>query len=336
MKNKIVILILVTLTFMVVGCKREVKYNEKIESKDTVAENVEKTTLSTDEMFIEDINKSIKLRSEYVNIFNKSGKEKDNTFFSNCVKIESNILYKYKELDFKDNVLKDICSYYIEGIEKQEESLKFYDSDFNKYEEIYNEGLLLRAYSIVDLYQMKKLDIDEDVYNYFQEIASKGEEDDNIDFSILNGSYDEVYEFMKSIEGTEQEEKILEYFKKYPEAKTETYRRYEEYEAMLDDLEEYLEQDPTYKDSKEEYEKKQAKRDSIKAQFDENGINAYDVCLDILSNKYGDDVDIEYIEDDGNGMFEFYVDVENMKLPIKLYVDAYESKIYNIDMKLVE
>lgn len=89
-----------------------------------------------DKAFIKDVKKSFEARLNYLDDVD-SGKEDE--YLKEVVLKEKYILEKYKDAEFDSPELGKLAKDYIDGLNKQEESIKYYSSDFMKYEKLWGE-----------------------------------------------------------------------------------------------------------------------------------------------------------------------------------------------------
>ncbi|MDO7205622.1 hypothetical protein Q5M85_17460 [Paraclostridium bifermentans] len=115
-----------------------------------------------DKAFLKDAKKSFNARTSYLADV-ESGKvtSNENEFLKEAVLKEKNILGKYKDAEFDNPELGKLAKDYIEGLNKQEESIKYYSSDFMKYEKLWTEGYDMRSTAITTLVDKFGLELDE-------------------------------------------------------------------------------------------------------------------------------------------------------------------------------
>ncbi|MEH6939207.1 FxLYD domain-containing protein [Bacillus sp. JJ664] len=188
--NKSVLFLLFSFSFiLIVGCTKETSKKE------------EKTI---DSAFISDVEKETDKRWDYADkVEEEVIKPKDDIeHFEKLVSFEKN-LYKYLNKDFKDPKLKAIAENYINGVKSQEESIRYYNVDSEKNEEMWTKGYNDRStalLSLVDEYglklneeQFRDLKTNAQLVNEQNEIKKKIDEMvHNIKFNKVKSEYDWV------------------------------------------------------------------------------------------------------------------------------------------------
>lgn len=114
--------------------------------------------------FVKDVGKSFSSRSDYVDKVQKQKITVDDeiSYLTKCADIELDILSKYKEALFSDATLRKLALDYIEGVEIQKNSLKYYSSDSIKYSENWDLGYDTRSVALVRLVDEYKVVISEE------------------------------------------------------------------------------------------------------------------------------------------------------------------------------
>ena len=148
---------------------------------------------SVDNQFLSDVSKATEARWEYLD---KYTDESESVYLKEAVKKELDILEKYKTLNeeeevFNDPKLKKIAEDYIEALNTQIESIKYYTSDYTKYEEQWSDGYNKRSTLLVKLVDEYGLKLDEDGFAELKENAKAVTEKEKID--------EEIEEMVKSI-----------------------------------------------------------------------------------------------------------------------------------------
>ena len=77
-------------------------------------------------------------------------------------------LSKYKEIEFANKKFSDTANMYIEGCELQKQALKYYDSYYEGYTQVWAAGYYLRAHSLVALYDYYGVEIPDEVIANFR------------------------------------------------------------------------------------------------------------------------------------------------------------------------
>ena len=148
---------------------------------------------SVDNQFLSDVSKATEARWEYLD---KYTDESESVYLKEAVKKELYIIEKYKTLNeeeevFNDPKLKKIAEDYIEALNTQIESIKYYTSDYTKYEEQWSDGYNKRSTLLVKLVDEYGLKLDEDGFAELKENAKAVTEKEKID--------EEIEEMVKSI-----------------------------------------------------------------------------------------------------------------------------------------
>ena len=162
--KKILISIALILSLLAVGC------NATDEPK------------SIDNKFISDVSKAIESRWNYLDT---TTEESENVYLKQAVQKELDILTRYIELNeeeeiFSDPKLKKIAEDYINALNTQIESLKYYTADYVKYDEQWAEGFNERTTLLVQLVDEYGLKIDENKFAELRENAKVVEENNEI------------------------------------------------------------------------------------------------------------------------------------------------------------
>lgn len=173
--KKIIISIIAMFSLLIIGCS---------------SDNGPK---SVDNKFLSDVSKATEARWEYLD---KSTEESESVYLKEAVQKELNVLEKYNELNeevevFNDPRLKKIAEDYLEALNTQIESIKYYTSDYTKYDEQWSEGYNKRSTLLVQLVDEYGLKLDEDGFAELKENAKSVKEKEETD--------KEVEELVKSI-----------------------------------------------------------------------------------------------------------------------------------------
>lgn len=148
---------------------------------------------SVDNKFLSDVSKAIDARWDYLDT---TTEENESIYLKEAVQKELDVLSKYEELNeeeevFNDPRLKKIAVDYINALNTQIESIKYYTSDYLKYNEQWTEGYNERSTLLVQLVDEYGLKLDEDRFTELKENAKAVTENEEIN--------KEVEELVKSI-----------------------------------------------------------------------------------------------------------------------------------------
>lgn len=134
-----------------------------------------------DKAFIKDAKKSFNARSSYIDDV-ESGKItlNENEYFKEAVNKEKEILIKYKDAEFDNPELGKLAKDYIEGLNKQEEALKYYTSDIVKYDKLWTEGYNMRSTALTTLVDKFGLELDEKAFEELKNNAQVVKENNEI------------------------------------------------------------------------------------------------------------------------------------------------------------
>ncbi len=90
-------------------------------------------------------------------------------FFSTLIKEELSILEPYMNAELSDDeYFNYLCSNYIEGLNYQIQALDYYSFDFSAFEYDWNLGYEMRLSSIIELYEMYGMPLDDELYNIYR------------------------------------------------------------------------------------------------------------------------------------------------------------------------
>jgi hypothetical protein len=151
-KPSLALLISLAVTF-VVGCS-----NTKNVSND-------KKEKSVDSSFIDDLEKALEKRWDFIDDVEKEKVEveDDIKYIEKLLSYEKE-LYKYIDEDFNDQKLKAVAEDYLSGLKDQEESIKYYNVDFIKHDELWNKGYNERSISLLTLVEEYGLNVSEEQF----------------------------------------------------------------------------------------------------------------------------------------------------------------------------
>lgn len=168
--KNIIILIPIILGICLIGCTKN---------------NVEEVKIQ-DTHFILDLEKALESRWNYVSkVENDEIKvESDSEYYKECVNKELSKLETYKEAEFKDARLRKLMLDYIEGLNTQLDSIKYYDIDMLKYNELWTQGYNLRSKVIVELVEDYGLKVDEKELNKIKVNVQVLKEDEGVEKEV--------------------------------------------------------------------------------------------------------------------------------------------------------
>ncbi|MCA1063919.1 FxLYD domain-containing protein [Rossellomorea sp. AcN35-11] len=148
----VVIMIAAFLMVSIVGCSQEAATDKKEEK-------------SIDTAFIHDLEKALEKRWKYIDDVDNGKKvvEDDSEYMEELLSFEKE-LYDYLDKDFNDPKLKAIATDYLDGLKAQEESTKYYNVDFIKYDELWSKGYNSRSTSLLKLVEEYGLDLNEEQF----------------------------------------------------------------------------------------------------------------------------------------------------------------------------
>ena len=171
MKIKSILLpIIMSVTLFTVGCS-----SNKVEEPK-----------SQDTKFIVDVEKALEDRWRYVSKV-ESGKidvESESKYLKECVNKELSRLEKYEDANFNDARLRGIMLDYLDALNTQLDAVKYYSSDYGKYDDLWTEGYNLRSTAIVELVDDYGLRVDENYLDEIKDNAQVVKENDNLNKEI--------------------------------------------------------------------------------------------------------------------------------------------------------
>ncbi len=134
-----------------------------------------------DKNFVKDVGKSFDARAKYINDV-ESGKItlNENEYLKEAVLKEKNILEKYKDADFDNPELGKLAVDYLNALNKQEDSLKYYSNDYFKYEKNWTEGYNERSTILTTLVDKFGVKLDEKSFADLKQNAQVVKENNEI------------------------------------------------------------------------------------------------------------------------------------------------------------
>ncbi|MEW9080802.1 hypothetical protein [Terrisporobacter glycolicus] len=152
---------------------------------------------SQDNAFIKDIKKSFEARSNYLDDV-ESGKitSSENEYLKDAVKKEKGIIEKYNDAKFDSPELAKLSKDYITALNTQEESLKYYSSDYTKFDKLWTEGYNQRSTILTTLIDKFGLVISDDAIEELktnaQVVKEKNDTKEKIDKMLKNIKFKKV------------------------------------------------------------------------------------------------------------------------------------------------
>ncbi len=152
-----------------------------------------------DKAFIKDAKKSFETRSSYIDDV-ETGKIvlDENEYLKEAVKKEQEILEKYESAEFDSPELGKLAKDYISGLDKQEEALKYYTNDYEKYDKLWTEGYDIRSTTLTTLVDKFGLEMDdkafEELKNNAQVVKEKNDTKAKIDEMLKGIKFEKVKE----------------------------------------------------------------------------------------------------------------------------------------------
>ncbi|MBC8630749.1 hypothetical protein H8697_03375 [[Eubacterium] tenue] len=162
--------------------------------------NASDKNLSKEDQFKNTIEESINNRWEFTdkNDESKMGTDSELDYLKDIIKQETDKLNEFKDVKFEDKKLEKLKDEYIKGLEDQENSLKYYEVDYEKSLNKWNEGANERNIAINGLYNEYKLDLDKDHIKKLQDKIDAIEETQKSKEAIEN--------MVKNVKFTKSEE----------------------------------------------------------------------------------------------------------------------------------
>lgn len=152
-----------------------------------------------DKAFIKDIKKSFEKRADYLDdVDSGTVNLAENEYLKEAVNKEKEIIEKYKDAQFDNPELGKLAKDYVEGLNKQEESLKYYASDVAKYEKIWAEGYDIRSTTLTTLVDKFGLEMNdksfEELKNNAQVVKEKNDVQAKVDEILKTIKFEKVKE----------------------------------------------------------------------------------------------------------------------------------------------
>lgn len=152
-----------------------------------------------DKTFIKDIKKSFEKRADYLDdVDSGTVNLAENEYLKEAVNKEKEIIEKYKDAQFDNPELGKLAKDYVEGLNKQEESLKYYASDAAKYEKIWAEGYDIRSTTLTTLVDKFGLEMNdksfEELKNNAQVVKEKNDVQAKVDEILKTIKFEKVKE----------------------------------------------------------------------------------------------------------------------------------------------
>ena len=168
-------------------------------------------TKPQDKNFVKDVGKSFEARSKYIDEVN-SGKivVDENEYLKEAVLKEKNILEKYKDAEFDSPELSKLAEDYLNALDKQENSLKYYSNDYIKYEKNWTEGYNERSTILTTLVDKFGVKLDEKAFNELKQNAQVVKENNEIKEKIDAITKSIKFEKVKDEYGWKDYEAIVE------------------------------------------------------------------------------------------------------------------------------
>lgn len=164
-----------------------------------------------DKAFIKDVKKSFEARSNYLDDVD-SGKVTldEDEYLKEAVFKEKEILEKYKDAEFDSPELGKLAKDYLDGLNKQEESLKYYTSDFMKHEKLWTEGYDVRSTTLTTLVDKFGLEMTDEAFKELKNNAQVVKEKNDIQAKVDEMLKSIKFEKVKEEYGWKDYEAIVE------------------------------------------------------------------------------------------------------------------------------
>lgn len=152
-----------------------------------------------DKVFIKDAKKSFEARADYLAGV-ESGKitSTEDVYLKEAVNKEKQIIDKYKDAEFDNPEIGKLAKDYIDGLNKQEEAIKYYSNDFMKYDKLWTEGYDMRSTALTTLVDKFGLKLDEksfeELKNNAQVVKENKEAKSKINEMVKNIKFKKVKE----------------------------------------------------------------------------------------------------------------------------------------------
>lgn len=167
--------------------------------------------VTSDAVFIKDLEKSVTLRWKLEDENDEMNTLTDEEYYDKLEELidaEKGILLKYKESDFKDPKLKKLANDYINGVEKQGESMNYYFANQQKFTESWTHGGNIRSVSLTKLVDEYGVTVDEQVMKQLRQTAQLIEDDNKTSKEVEAMAKNIEFE-LESNEGTWKEYKAV-------------------------------------------------------------------------------------------------------------------------------
>lgn len=152
-----------------------------------------------DKAFIKDIKKSFEARSSYLDDV-ESGKItlNENEYLKEAVLKEKKIIEEYKDAEFDSPELGKLAKDYINALDTQEESIKYYSNDYTKFDKLWTEGYDKRSTILTTLIDKFGLAINdkaiEELKTNAQVVEEKNDTKEHIDNMVKKIKFEKVKE----------------------------------------------------------------------------------------------------------------------------------------------
>lgn len=154
---------------------------------------------SQDKSFMKDIKKSFDARVSYLDDVD-SGKITldENEYLKEAVLKEKAILEKYQDAEFDSPELAKLAKDYISALNTQEDALKYYVSDYDKFNKLWTEGYDERSTILTTLVDKFGLEMDEkdfaEIKNNAQIVKEKNDIQEKVDTILKSIKFEKVKE----------------------------------------------------------------------------------------------------------------------------------------------
>lgn len=142
---------------------------------------VEVSSEYADSEFIKTLEKCLKKRNDISDKYEKQSKENPEDYnekqmLSDVVKSEQE-MKEFKDKEFSNPRLSQLSKDYIDGLETQEKAIDYYESDYIKCNNTWQEGYSKRSIAIVSLKDEFDLNVPEDSMDSFRSVAKTASEE---------------------------------------------------------------------------------------------------------------------------------------------------------------
>lgn len=157
----------------------------------------EATEKTIDSTFINDLEKALQKRWDYIDDVDNGEIEASNEFehLETLLSFEKD-LHRYADEDFNDPKLKAIAINYIDGLKSQEEAIQYYNADYIKYDALWSEGYDMRSTALLSLVEEYALEVDEEQFKQLkinaQLVKEQNEIIKKIDMMVNNIQFNKV------------------------------------------------------------------------------------------------------------------------------------------------